>query len=96
MLVNPFESEQQGATVKVCVYVCVSVCVHMWPWLLRIEIVEIGGGQRKQDANESVLINVCLISYSALSGQGEGEDGGAEGAVRDCWVEFMRKCRPNL
>lgn len=42
----------------------------MWPWLLRIESGD-WEGQRKQDANESVLINVCLISYSALSGRGK-------------------------
>lgn len=53
-----------------------------------------GGGQRKQDANEPALINVCLISYSAVSGHGKSR--GAEGAERECWEEFMRKCRPNL
>lgn len=92
MLVNPFESEQQGAAVKV--WACVCVRTHVWPWLLGI--VELGGGQCKQDANEPVLINVCVISYSALSGHGKNQGGGAEGAVGDCWVEFMRKCRPNL
>ena len=35
-----------------------------------------GGGQRKQDANESALINVCLISYSALSGHWKERRGG--------------------
>lgn len=25
-----------------------------------------------------------------------GEEGSGEGAARDCWEEFMRKCRPNL
>lgn len=94
MLVNPFESEQQGAAVKVCARMCVCVCARMWPCLLGI--VELGGGQCKQDANEPVLINVCLISYSVLSGHGKNQGGGAEGAVGDCWVEFMRKCRPNL
>lgn len=33
------------------------------------------GGQRKQDANEPALINVCLISYSALSGHGKDRGG---------------------
>lgn len=33
------------------------------------------GGQRKEDANEPVLINVCLISYSALSGHGKARGG---------------------
>lgn len=78
--------------------VCARTCV--WRCLLRTETVEIeeGGawwwrGPRQQDVNESVLINVCLISYSALSGHGKD---GVGGALRDCWVEFMRKCRPNL
>lgn len=53
-----------------------------------------GGGQRKQDANEPALINVCLISYSAVSGHGKTR--GAEGAESECWEEFMRKCRPNI
>lgn len=43
--------------------------------LLRIEMVR-KGGQRKRDANESALINVCLISYSGLSGY--GKDNGRE------------------
>lgn len=34
-----------------------------------------GEGQRKQDANEPALINVCLISYSALSGRGKDRGG---------------------
>lgn len=49
------------------------------------------GGHHKQDGNEPVLINECLISYSALSGHGKGR--GADG---ECWEEFMRKCRPSL
>lgn len=63
------------------------VCV-----LLRNRGVGGWGDQRKQDANESALINVCLISYSALSGHRKIE----EEAGRECWEEFMRKCRPNL
>ena len=109
MLVNPFESEQQGGSVKeaenlcvwpsvcLCLRACarVCVCVRMrapvrvtvhasWKWW---------SGQRKQDANEPALINVCLISYSALSGHGKDRGGSGE---RECWEEFMRKCRPNL
>lgn len=50
-----------------------------------------------RNANESAPINACLISYSAASGRGKAmEVEGTPGAVRDCWVEFMRKCRPNL
>ena len=53
--------------------VCVCVCVRV----RCLEMLELGwGGQRKQDANESALINVCLISYSALSGHGKERRGG--------------------
>ena len=75
MLVNPFESEQQGGSVKEAESLCVcrSVCVCC------LEMVDSGGGrvvgQRKQDANEPALINVCLISYSALSGHGKDRGG---------------------
>lgn len=99
LLIHLSQSSKGAHSQSVCGWVCVCVRVHMWPWLLRLEIVEIRwGGQRKQDANEPALINVCLISYSALSGRGRerAEGGGAEEAVRGCWVEFMRKCRPNL
>lgn len=86
VLVNPFEWEQHGGSVNKAecgsLCVCLHVCLEMVDW----------GDQRKQDANEPSLINVCLISYSALSGH--GKDKAEERA--ECWVEFMRKCRPSL
>lgn len=51
------------------VRVCLAMVVYACFW----EMVEWEGGQRKQDANESVLINVCLISYSVLSGHGRAK-----------------------
>lgn len=52
--------------------VCVCVC-DAWKWWR---------GQGKQDANESALINMCLISYSALSGHGKN-GGAALGGVHE-------------
>lgn len=58
---------------------------------------EEGAGKRKQDANEPALINVCLISHSALSGQGKrvpgrgraGEEGGCWGAGGRIWGDSV-------
>lgn len=54
--------------------VCARACVHVCVLLRSTEMVALwagAGGQRKQDANESAVINVCLISYSALSSHGK-------------------------
>ena len=42
---------------------CVCVCCF--------EKVDLGEVKRKLDVNETALINLCLISYSALSGHGK-------------------------
>lgn len=52
------------------------MCVCAYALLGNVGVGMEGGGQRKQDANESALINVCLISYSALSGHGKERRGG--------------------
>lgn len=77
VLVNPFESEQQRDSVKESACLCVCAARKWWS----------GGGDRcKQDANEPVLINVCLISYSALSGH--RKDRGGE--QREQWESVGR------
>lgn len=82
-LVNPCESERRGGSASEEALACACVrsharahvraCVRCCPEQ-KLSSGD-GEGQRKQDANEPALINVCLISYSALSGRGKDRGG---------------------
>lgn len=81
VLVNPCESERREGSVSeealacACVRSRVHACARLRCCFQQKLSSGDGEGQRKQDANEPALINVCLISYSALSGRGKDRGG---------------------
>lgn len=80
VLVNPCESQRaRGLSERggscMCMCVLARACARLRCCFEQKLSSGDGEGQRKQDANEPALINVCLISYSAPSGRGKDRGG---------------------